>query len=86
MNRHEHLRPIGNRSHIGCGIVVPYKKMGVFVEGKLCLRSVARKKAVFMAEKVFLRSAAKIKGIFLAGWFAEKKKRHPRKDVSVAIW
>ena len=45
-------------------------KMGVFVEGKLCLRSVARKKADFMAEKVFLRSPAKI----MSGWFADKKR------------
>ena len=49
-------------------------KMSVFVEGKLCLRSVARKKADFMAEKVFLRSPAKIKGIFLSRWFADKKR------------
>lgn len=68
------LRPIPNRSLIGCGIVVLSMKMGDFVEGKLCLRSVARKKADFMAEKVFLRSPAKIRGIFLAGWFADKKR------------
>ena len=73
MNQCDHLRFNGNRPRVGCGKVCMSMKMGVSVDGKLCLRSVARKKADFMAEKVCLRSPAKIKGIFLAGWFADKK-------------
>jgi len=53
-------------------------KMGDFVDGKLCLRSVARKKADFMAEKMFPISAAKKRGVFLAGKVADKKEIPPK--------
>ena len=49
-------------------------KMADFVDGKLCLRSVARKSADFMAEKMFPISAAKNRGVFLAGCVADKKR------------
>ena len=49
-------------------------KMGVFVDGKPCLISAARKKAVFLDETLFSRSAAKISGAFLAGKVADKKR------------
>ena len=65
-------------SLIGCGIVVPSMKMADFVDGKLCLRSVARKKADFMAEKMFPISAAKKRGVFLAGCVADKKRDTPK--------
>jgi len=76
------LRPIGNRSHIGCWQVVLSIKMGDFVDGKMFLRSLSRKKAVFLDEALFSRSASKKMGIFLNGK-GQTKKRHPRKDVSV---
>ena len=66
MNQYDHLRPIDNRSLIGCGKVVLSMKLGDFVDWKLFLRSSAIKKAVFMAGKVYSRSVAKISGIFLA--------------------
>ena len=52
MNQYDHLRPVGNRSHIGCGLVVPSMKMGVFVDRKLFMRLPSIKKAVFMDGKV----------------------------------
>ena len=85
MNQYDHLRPIDNRSLIGCGKVVLSMKLGDFVGWKLFLRSPAIKKAVFMAGKVYSRSVAKISGIFLAGKW-QTKKRHPRKDVSITVW
>jgi len=54
-------------------------KMGDFVDGKLCLRSVARKSADYLAGKRFPISAAKNRGVFLAGKVADKKKRHPER-------
>ena len=48
-------------------------EMEVFVDGKPCLISAARKKAVFMAEKMFPISAAKIKAVFMDGKVADKK-------------
>ena len=56
----------------------PSMKMGVSVDGKLCLRSVARKKADFMAGKRFPISAAKNRGVFLAGCVADKKETPPK--------
>ena len=52
---------------IGSGIVVPSMKLGVSVDEKICLRSVARKRADYLAEKMFPISPAKNRGVFLAG-------------------
>ena len=49
MNQYDHLRPVGNRSLIGCGKVVLSMKLGDFVDWKLFLRSPAIKTAFFMA-------------------------------------
>ena len=85
MNQNDHLRPIDNRSLIGCGKVVLSMKLGDFVDWKLFLRSPAIKTAFFMAGKVFSTSVAKISGVFMAGKW-QTKKRHPRKDVSITVW
>ena len=67
------LRPIGNRSLIGCGQVVLSIKMGDFVDRKMFLRSPSRKKAVFLDETLFSGSASKKMGVFLASKVADKK-------------
>ena len=41
--------------------------MGDFVDGKMFLRSLSRKKAVFLDETLFSRSVAKKKAVFLEG-------------------
>ena len=83
MNRHDHLRPVGNRSLIGRAKFGLSMETGFSVDEKICLRSPAIKTAFFMAEKMFPISAAKKRGVFLAGKW-QTKKRHPRKDVSVS--
>ncbi len=73
MNQCIHLFSIGNRLLIGRAKFGLSMETGFFVDEKLCLRSVARKKADFMAEKMFPISAAKKRGVFLAGCVAYKK-------------
>ena len=56
-------------------------KMADFVDGKLCMRPLTRKRADYLDGKMFPISAAKNRGVFLAGKVADKKET-PRKDVS----